>query len=198
MTGQPREGSGSSVSPRRYTNAVNVNELTSQIRTKHRRLLATFLEELHGPHGRTGAHNVGDPSRRNIPRISRVRSLDDPRIDISLAGDIAVLDWFTSTPGLKGTVLTISIAGHHHLMKTRTSLATEEFDTWAAAVLGDDLIKHTYRASTLSGFIPTGSAARVAGRLTTVYYRVFQNNDGQPMGKPDEMNDPDFRRMDEL
>lgn len=99
------------VSPRRYTGPVNVNELTAQIRTKHRSVLTSFLEEIHGPDGHTDANNVDDPSRRNMPRIPHVRSLDDPRIDISLVGDIAALDWFTSTPGLTGTVLTISIAG---------------------------------------------------------------------------------------
>lgn len=177
---------------------MNVNELTVQIRAKHRRVLAAFLEEIHGPDGLTHEGNVDDPSQRNVPRIPRVRSLDDPRIDISLVGDIAYLDWFTSTPGLKGMVLTISIAGHHRLMQTRTSLATGECDAWAAAVFGDDLVQHAYRAGALSGSVPSGSAVSAGGRLTTVYYRLFLDEDGRPMDKPEAMSGPELRRMDEI
>lgn len=186
------------VSRGRYAGLVNVNELTAQIRAKHRRVLASFLKEIHGPGGRTDAHNVDDPSRRNIPRIPHVQSMDDPRVDISLVGDIAALDWFTSTPGLKGSVLTISIAGHHRLMKTRTSLPTGECDAWAGAVLGEDLIKHAYRAGTLSGSTPCGGATPAGGRLTTVYYRLFLDENGHPMERPEAMSDRELRRMDEL
>lgn len=175
-----------------------MNELREQIRVKHRRALTAFLEEIYGPDGPTGSHNVDDPSKRNMPRISHVRSMDDHRIDISLVGDIAALDWFTSTPGLKGTVLTVSIAGHHRLMKTRTSLASGECDAWAGAVLGKDLIQHAYRAGTLSGHTPAGSRTPAGGRLTTVYYRLFLDENGQPMERPEAMNDSELRRMDEL
>lgn len=184
--------------PPRYAGVVNVNELSAQIRTKYRRPLATFWEDLHGPAGHTGAHNVDDPGRRQMPSIPRVRSLDDPRIEISLVGDIANLDWFTSTPGLKGRVLTLSIAGHHRLMKTRTSLASGECDAWAAAVLGEDQIRHAYRAGTLSGSVAAGTAAPVGGRLMTVYYRLFLDENGLPMERPDELSDKLLRRMDEL
>lgn len=172
--------------------------MSDLIRAKHRRALASFREDIHGPAGLTGADNVGDPSRRHMPSIPRVRSLDDPRIDISLVGDLAHLDWFTSTPGLKGTVVTLSIAGHHRLLKTRTSLATGECDAWAAAVLGEDAIKHAYRAGTLSGAIPSASTAAAGGRLTTVYYRLFLDETGHPMDKPVAMDDQLLRRMDEL
>lgn len=133
-----------------------------------------------------------------MPGIPRVRSLEDPRIDISLIGDVADLDWFTSTPGLKGTVLTISIAGHHRLLKTRTSLATGECDAWATAVLGEVAVRHAYRAGTLSDAVSSSSAAAAGGRLTTVYYRLFLDEHGQPMDKPDAMDDQLLRRMDEL
>lgn len=177
---------------------MNVPELSSKIRAKYRRQLASFREDLHGPDGHTGAHNVDAPSSRRMPAIPRVRSLDDPRIEISVVGDIANLDWFTSTPGLKGQVLTLSIAGHHRLMKTRTSLATGECDAWAAAVLGEDQIKHAYRAGALSGSVPTGTVEPVSGRLMTVYYRLFLDDGGLPMERPEEMSDKLLRRMDEL
>lgn len=177
---------------------MNVNELSEQIRIKYRRSLVSFREDLYGPAGHTGEHNVDDHGGRQMPSIPRVRSLDDPRIEISLVGDIANLDWFTSTPGLKGQVLTLSIAGHHRLMKTRTSLATGEFDAWAAAVLGDDLVHHAYRAGTLSGSAPAGTAMSAGERLMTVYYRLFLDEDGLPMERPEELSDKLLRRMNEL
>lgn len=83
-------------------------------------------------------------------------------------------------------------------MKTRTSLASGECDAWAGAVLGEDLIQHAYRAGTLSGHTPVGSTTPAGGRLTTVYYRLFLNETGNPMERPEAMNDSELRRMDEL
>jgi hypothetical protein len=177
---------------------VIVNDLSEQIRAKHRRILVSFLYDIHGPWGHTDAYNVDDPSRRNMPCIPRIRSLEQPRINISLVGDIAALDWFTSTPGLKGSVLTISIAGHHRLVKTRTSLATGECDAWATAVLGDDLIKHAYRTGSPNDAAPTMTTAPAGNRLTSVHYQLFLDENGQPMERPEAMSGRELCRMDDL
>jgi hypothetical protein len=167
---------------------VNVDELSVRIQDKYRVELAGFRRKVFGPEGNTGAHNQDDPDR-SIPGLGPVRSLEDRHVGLTVGADVAHLDWFTQTPGMEGSCVTMSIAGHHRVMGTRTSLPTEECDAWMQAVLGVAWSESAYRAGTLSG---------VAGRLSTVYYRLFLDEEGHPMPKPDSVQDRGLRPIDEL
>lgn len=167
---------------------MDVNELSARIQDKHRIALADFRRRLFGPEGHSGLHNENDPDRR-IPGLGPLRSLEDRHADLTLSADVSDLDWFTEDSSETGSCVTVSIAGHHRVMGGRTSLPSGECDAWVQAILGVAWMDHVYRAGTLSG---------VAGRLSTVYYRLFLDTEGNPKDKPVGFQDMDLRRVSEL
>lgn len=159
---------------------MNVNELSARIQQKHREAIEAFRIQVFGPEGHIGPHNDGDPDRR-IPDLGPIRSLWDKHVDLTLGGDVSDLDWLVEDPTLTGTCVTISIAGHHRIMGGRTSLPSGECDAWVQAIFEPGWMDHAYRAGTLSG---------VDGRLSTVYYRMFLDEDGNPMDRPVNFDPP--------
>lgn len=61
------------------------------------------------------------------------------------------------------------------------SLGMGECDAWAEGVLGEDLFTQVSRTGTPSGPAPSGRTVLGRERLTTVCYRIFLNEDVQPM-----------------
>jgi hypothetical protein len=118
-----------------------------------------------------------------------VASLDNPGISITLAGEVADLGWTEEDPTADGVCLTVSVAGRDRATAERVAPPTGETDAWLLAFLGPEWFRHAYRAGTRSG----GN-----GRLTTVYYRLFLDTEGNPIPKPEDYEDADLRRMDEL
>lgn len=167
---------------------MNINELSMRIQDKYRQTLTDFRRKILGEEGRSTALNQNDP-HREIPSIGRIRSLEDKHVELTIVADAADLDWFAEDPALEGTCITVSMAGHHRLLGSRTSLPTGECDAWLRAILGAHWADHAYRAGTLSG---------VDGRLSTVYYRLFLDGDDCPMLRPDSYKERGLRKMSEL
>lgn len=167
---------------------MDINELSTRIQKKHREAIGRFRREILGPEGHSGKHHSNDAGRR-IPGLGPVRSLIDRHVDLTLGGDCADLDWIMEDPPETGSCVTISIAGHHRMTGGRTSLPSGECDAWVREIFGPEWIDHAYRAGTLSG---------VDGRLSTVYYRVFLDGNGEPKQKPANFNHPGLRPMTEL
>lgn len=167
---------------------MDVNELSARIQKKHREAIAGFRAKIFGPEGHSGAHNESDPDRR-IPGLGPVRSLRDKHVDLTLGGDVADLSWLMEDPTVTGTCVTLSVAGHHRVMGGRASLPAGECDAWVQAIFDPGWMDHAHRAGTLSG---------VAGRLSTVYYRMFLDKDGKPMDRPVNFDHPGLRLMGQL
>ncbi|WP_422758974.1 hypothetical protein [Paenarthrobacter sp. C1] len=168
---------------------MDIHTLTVQIQDKYRRELADFRKKVLGPEGRSHAGNQHE-SGRELPRFGPVRTLTDSKVDLTIVADTADLDWFAEDPSLVGQrCITISLAGHHRLMGNRTSLPSGESDAWVQAILGDGWTEHVYRAGTLSG---------VAGRVSTVYYRLFLDADSNPRVRPDTFRDKELRPLRDL
>ncbi|MDO5863447.1 MULTISPECIES: hypothetical protein [Paenarthrobacter] len=168
---------------------MEINALTVQIQDKYRKELADFRKKVLGPEGQSHAGNQHE-SRRELPRFGPVRTLTDSKVDLTIVADTSDLDWFAEDPSLVGQrCITISIAGHHRLMGNRTSLPSGECDAWVQAILGLGWTEHVYRAGTVSG---------VAGRPSTVYYRLFLDAESNPRERPEKFKDKEMRPLREL
>lgn len=172
----------------RYVVSVDINELSKEVQKKYRDPIADFRTKVFGLEGHSGAHNESAPDRR-IPGLGPVRSLWDRHVNLTLSGDVSDLGWLMQDPSVTGTCVTVSIAGHHRLMGGRISLPSGECDAWIKAIFDPEWMDNAYRAGTLSG---------VDERLSTVYYRLFWDQDGNPMDKPVNFNHPKLRPMGEL
>ncbi len=167
--------------------SVDVPELTEQILTTYGEKIEVLFRKVTGPQGHTGPSTVDDPSHR-IPGLGPLKSLWDPRVNLTLGADISALEWMTEGVVVEGTCLTLSIAGHHRVTGSRVSLPSGECDAWLWAIF-PQWASEAYRAGTLSG---------VDQRLTTVYYRVFFDAAGEPMNKPERFTHPGLRPLSEL
>lgn len=167
---------------------MNVEELGTQIRAKYGKEVEGFRDRVLGPEGRTGPDTKIEEGKSTMPSAS-FRSLTDRHALISVVGDVCDTSWLEQNPDLAGSVMTLSIAGRHRLLGGRTSLPSGECDAWAIEIVGQERAPYLYRAGTLTG---------VAGRLSTVYYRVFMNDEGIPVAKPDAVSHPQLRRISEL
>ena len=169
---------------------MDVDELRRAIRRKHGDDLERFREWFLGPDGRTNDETMGNPSARKIPGIGK-RSLTDRFVDLSIGADVVDTGWFFEDPVLEGSCITVSFAGHHRQLGTRVSLPSGECDAWACEIVGQDWAPYLYRAGTLSG-------VKSAGRLTTVYYRLFLDGAGAPIMKPEGIEGEQLRHISEL
>lgn len=167
--------------------SMDVPELTERILTTYGAEIEALFREVTGPEGHSGPATVDDPSHQ-IPGLGPVMSLWDPWVNLTLASDISVLAWMTDGEVAEGTCLTLSIAGHHRVTGGRVSLPSGECDAWLWAIF-PQWAPAAYRAGTLSG---------VGQRLTTLYYRVFFDAAGEPMGKPERFTHPGLRPLSEL
>ncbi|NKX55796.1 hypothetical protein [Arthrobacter mobilis] len=167
---------------------MDVNELSAKIQDRYREELDAFRQQLFGTQEHLVVRGESVPEQR-FAGLGPVVSLEDPRIRMTLGGDVVDLGWTPEHPTAEGACVTVSIAGHDHVTGERAMLPAGECDAWLQAVIGADRTRHAYRAGTLSG---------VDGRLSTVYYRLFLDTEGNPIPKPDYFDDPDLRSMDEL
>ena len=154
-------------------------ELRRTIERKHRDKLEQFrrafmLEEnvfdVHRPHGEQRPLNVGP-----------FRSVSDKFAELTFGADRSALSYIEETPGLAGYKVTISMAGHHRVMRTRLPLSVEETDAWLYAILGDEWAGHSYHGGAMTGVNENGGR----GGLTTVYYMLFLTDELRPMPRPD-------------
>src|SRR4051794_16172739 len=167
---------------------MDVNGLSTLIQDRYRMELAGFREQLLGPEEILLVRGESVPEQR-FAGMGPVASLDNPRISITLAGEVADLGWTEEDPTADGVCLTVSVAGRDRVTGERVALSTGETDAWLQAFLGTERVGHAYRAGALRG----GS-----GSLTTVYYRLFLDTEGNPIPKPEDYDDADLRRMGEL
>lgn len=168
--------------------AMNVDEMRAQIRKKYGMEVDGFRSRVLSPEGRTGPDTRIEAGKSPMPSTS-FHSLTDRHALISIAGDVCDTSWLEQDPDLTGSVMTLSIAGRHRLLGGRMSLPSGECDAWAMEIVGPDRAPYLYRAGTMIG---------VAGRLTTVYYRVFLDEEGHPAMKPQSVNHPQLCHLGEL
>lgn len=116
------------------------------------------------------------PYEGNRPaNLGPLKSVTDRHAEITFGADRAKLSYATTTPGLPGFKLTLSMAGHHRMMGSRVPLSVEETDAWLYATFGDEWADHSYHAGAMSG---------VSGRFTTVFYLLYLSEDLQPIPQP--------------
>jgi hypothetical protein len=169
---------------------MDVDELRRTIRKKHGDELERFRVWFLGPEGRTTAETVAKPLERKMPMMGQ-RSLTDRHVDLTVGADVVDTGWFFGNPDLEGSCVTVSFAGHHRQLGTRVSVPSEECDAWASEIVGDQWAPYLYRAGTLSG-------VRSAGRMSTVYYRLFLDGAGEPVMKPESIVREQLRHISEL
>lgn len=141
-------------------------ELVQKIQRRYGDQLDRLAASLASPAGRQGPDNGPD---WRPPSLGPVRSLTDQYADITLGADVSDYAWYAEDPTASGDLMTVSLAAHHRLMRSRTGLAEAEADAWALAVLGTEHASLIYRAGALSG---------VRGFLTTVYYHLYRDASG--------------------
>lgn len=167
---------------------MDVDELRAQIKRKYGKDVEAFRTRVLSPEGRTGPDTSIEAGKSPMPSAS-FHSLTDRHALISIAGDVCDTSWLEQDPDLTGSVMTLSIAGRHRQLGGRMSLPSGECDAWAMEIVGTERAPYLYRAGTLTG---------VAGRLSTVYYRVFLDQEGSPAMKPQSVNHPQLRHLSEL
>lgn len=175
------------VRPCRYVGGMNVEELRAKIRTRHADSVDRFRAAVLGPEGRNGPDTKPINGRSPFPSISHP-SVSDRHAAISVVGDVAELAWLQENPELSGLVMTLSIAGRHRLLGQRMSLPSGECDAWISEIIGEDLLPFLYRAGSLSG----------TGMVSTVYYKVFMNEQRAAVTKPAGVEHPELRPLTEL
>jgi hypothetical protein len=173
---------------RGYRGVMDVNELSARIQDRYGDELAAFRHQLFGPEEILIVRGESVPEQR-YAGLGPVVSLEDPMVMLTLNGEVADLGWTADDPTLSGACVAMSVAGHDRTTGMRVSLPTGECDAWLQAVLGAERVLHAYRTGTLSG---------VDGRVSTAYYRLFLGVDGNPMPRPDNFEDPELRRLNEL
>lgn len=166
---------------------MNVDELRARIRKLHAEELEGFRAWFMGPDGRTTAETIVNPLERKIPNMGQ-RSLTDRHVDITIVADVADTAWMWNDEKLSGLCATVSFAGHHRQLGTRVSLPSGECDAWASEIMGEESAPYLYRAGTLSG----------AGRMSSVYYRLFLDKAGNPGPKPESVVQDQLRHISGL
>lgn len=121
------------------------------------------------PHGEQRPLNVG-----------AFKSVSDKFAELTFGADRSRLSYIEETPGLAGYKVTVSMAGHHRVMRSRVPLSVQETDAWLYAILGDDWADHSYHGGAMTGVNEKGGR----GGLTTVYYMLFLSEELQPIPKP--------------
>lgn len=179
---------GTNVPPRGYRGVMDVNQLSAQIQGRYRDELDTFLQQLFGPEEILIVRGESVPEQR-FASMGPVVSLEDPQVMLTLNGEVTDLGLTADDPTLSGAYVAVSVAGHDRATGMRVSLPTSECDAWLQAILGAERVLHAYRTGTLGG---------EDGRVSTAYYRLFLDVEGNPIPRPDGFDDPDLRRMNEL
>jgi hypothetical protein len=157
---------------------MSTQEFRTVIEKKHRDKLEQFRRAI------MREENLFDEDRpygdHRPLNIGAFRSVADKFAELTFGGDRSKLSYFEETPGLAGYKVTISMAGHHRVMRTRVPLSVEETDAWLYVILGDEWASHSYHGGAMTGVSETGGR----GGLTTIYYMLFLTEDLQPMIKP--------------
>lgn len=166
---------------------MNIGELRRTIREMHGEQLARFRAQVLGGEGITDAGSSRGPRTLDLP-VMEARSLTDRYLDLTFAADVADTAWLGESKTFSGKCLTVSIAGHHRLTGARMSLPPGESDAWVSEIVGGQWAPHLYRAGTLSG----------AGRLATVYYRLFLDETGNFTPRPEGFDHNQLRLISEL
>ncbi|MBT2588405.1 hypothetical protein [Arthrobacter sp. ISL-95] len=117
-----------------------------------------------------------------------MQSFEDTNTNLTIAAHTDELAWFTAEPVGPGTCITVIIAGHSRETGIRAPLPLDECDTWAHVILGPAWITHTYKAST---------CGNIRGHLHLLRYRVFLDDQGNPIGRPDQIGDDEFRPLND-
>lgn len=105
----------------------------------------------------------------------------------TIVADVADTACLWHDEKLSGLCATVSFAGHHRQLGTRVSLPSGECDAWASEIVGEESAPYLYRAGTLSG----------PGRMSSVYYRLFLNEAGNPGQKPESIVQEQLRHISE-
>lgn len=165
---------------------MDLENLVETLRQKHRREISALHHDLFSENG-TFSEAALDSTNRKLPGIGPVPSLVDRFAKLTLVADLASLAFLEQDPSLEGTVVTVSLAGHHRVMGSRVAVDAMEAAAWLRVVLGDEWAPHAYSQGPLSGG---------AGRPSTVYFRLFLGPDSRPCDRPTEFDGPELIPVD--
>ncbi|MGO4433861.1 hypothetical protein AB4Y88_11345 [Paenarthrobacter sp. RAF9] len=164
-----------------------MNELTTRIQIQHNHELSAFRQDITSAPYQGATIPSLNAGRRSV-RMSPVQSVEDGNANLTIVADVEGLARFTADKGLKGSCITVSIAGHRRNTGSRVHLPLAECDAWIEAILGGSWITHVYRA---------GYKAEPDGRLDIASYRLFLDERRNPVSKPQAVADTTLRRLEE-
>lgn len=165
---------------------MDVNELSSGIQDAYRIPLAGLHAALLGPEVLTNAFAEGEPGWR-FSLMGPLQSLENEFAEVTISSDRADLSWLLNNDNLPGQCVTLSVAGHHTVLRTRITLTDTEYVAWAQAVLGVAWFPFIYRA---------GATTDSAGRPVTSYFRLFLDANGHPCLRPPEYQDAELELIE--
>lgn len=152
---------------------MSPDEIHTKIEKKHRDKLEQFKQTVMNDANLVDGPN--SPAALQPIRAGRFKSITNRFADLTLMGDRHTLAHATSTPGLAGYRVSLSIAGHQWLTGRRLELPMEENDAWVYAVWGNEWADYSYNLRAIFGGSTVG----------TIYYLLYLSEDLQPIPMPD-------------
>ena len=156
-----------------------VNKHERDIRAMQRTLFTDAGERIDGA-GMTDAQAIAVARARasSLPRL-RGRSLTNRRAEVSVVMDRGPAAQLEPDSGVDPTLslVSVSVKGSNLLVGNSEILDTDEYAAWAQAAVGESWASRLYSAGAMSG--------NNDKRLSTFYFYVFTDRDGQAVDKPE-------------
>lgn len=151
---------------------------------KHENEIRTFRRYLFSDAADSSAWvGSGDvDSMPTLQRVGPVKSVTDRHAELTIVGDMVDQAVMLDNPERTGMILTLSVAAHHRLLRSRLTVDAGEAAAWIKTIVGEEWVEQAYAAGELSG--RAEGHGHPGARLTTQFFYVFIGSDGKPQDPP--------------